>query len=280
MKVLGLVASPRKLGNSEIIVKEMLKSLPDDWDKKMIGLNDLRIDRCRACYACLPQGKNCILPDDLNFFLAHIREADKVIIAAPVYYLGQHTILKLINDRMIAIQNDSREYFKNKQCVIVTPHAVKDWEGYGREATMHFARFLGLNVTGTLVVNKTLPGDVLDEDSLIKIRELAMSLVDNSTVDFRDPALAYCPECDSSLLQIRRNGCWRCVMCGSVGGWKVKDGEFLLSVSPAELKRFSREGMEEHGHILTEIKEEYIRRRKEVAANQSLYKDIDYWTKP
>lgn len=280
MKVLGLVASPRKLGNSEIIVKEMLQSLPDSWDKEMIRLTDLRIDLCRACYACLPQGSNCVLPDDLNFFLSRVREADKVIIAAPVYYLGQHTTLKLINDRMIAIQSDSREYFKNKQCVIVIPHTVKDWEGYAREATMHFARFLGLNVTGSLIVNKTLPGDVLDEDSLIKIRKLATSLVDNSTVDFRDPTLAYCPDCGSSLLQIQRNDRWRCVMCGAVGGWEVKDGEFSMNVTPSAIKRFSREGMEEHGHTLTEIKEEYIRRRNEVAANQARYKEINYWLKP
>ena len=276
MKVLGLAASPRKLGNSEIIVKDMLESLPHDWDKEMLRLSDLRIDRCKACYACLPQGKDCILQDDLNFFLSRIREADKVIIAAPVYYLGQQTTLKLINDRMIAIQNDSSEYFKNKQCVIVIPHTVPDWEGYAREATMHLARFLGMNVTGTLVVNKTLPGDVLDEDSLTKIRRLAISLVDNSTVDFCDPELAYCPSCDSSLLQVRRSGGWRCVICGSVGGWQVHDGEFLLSVSPSELKRFSCEGMEEHGHILTEIKEEYIRRRKEVAARQDAYKAINF----
>lgn len=280
MKVLGLVASARKLGNSEIIVKEMLKSLPDNWDKKMIRLSDLRIDQCKACYACLPQGKDCILQDDLNFFLSRIREADKVIISAPVYYLGQHTSLKLINDRMIAIQNDSSKYFRNKQCVIVIPHTIPDWEGYAREATMHFARFLGLNVTGTLIVNKTLPGDVLDDDSLTKIREMATSLVDNSTVDFRDPELVYCPECDSSLLQIRRNGGWRCVMCGAASDWEVNEGEFLMNGSPSEFKRFSREGMEEHGHILTDIKEEYIRRRKEVAANQDAYKEINYWLKP
>ncbi|MBP1757089.1 MAG: NADPH-dependent reductase [Firmicutes bacterium] len=218
------------------------------------------------------------MPDDLNFFLSRIREADKVIIVAPVYYLGQQTTLKLINDRMLSIQNDSEEYFKNKQCVIVVPHTIKDWEGYAREATMHFARFLGLKVTGTLVVNKTLPGDVLDEDSLTKIKKLTKSLVDNSTVDFSDPTLAYCPDCDSSLLQIQRNGRWRCIMCGSVGKWQVKDGEFFMN-GTSEVERFSCEGMKEHGHVLTEVKEEYIRRRKAVAANQELYKEFDYWIK-
>jgi len=145
---------------------------------------------------------------------------------------------------------------------------------------MNFARFLGLSVTGKLILNKTLPGDVLDAESLTKIREMATSLVDNSTVDFRDPELTYCPECDSSLLQIRRNYGWRCVMCGAVGNWEVNDGEFLMHRLPSELQRFSCEGMEEHGHILTKIKEGYIQRRKEVAANQDLYKAIDYWAKP
>jgi multimeric flavodoxin WrbA len=76
VKILGLVSSPRRLGNSEIVVKEMMNRLPDDWDKQMIRLNDLRIDRCKGCYACLPKEKRCVLKDNLNFFLDHIRAAD------------------------------------------------------------------------------------------------------------------------------------------------------------------------------------------------------------
>lgn len=280
MRVLGLVASPRRVGNSEIIVQEMMNMLPEDWEKEMIRLNDLRIDLCKACYACLPKEKRCILNDDLNFLLDRIKAADKVIIAAPVYSLGQQTTLKLVNDRMISIQNNGEEYFTGKQCVIVIPHVVKDWEGYAREATMHFARFFGLNVTGVLTVRAVLPGDVANAETLDKIGTLAKSLVDNSTVDFSDPEKVYCPDCGSSLLQISRKGKWRCVMCASEGEWSVNDGDFALSWSPGDHRRFTLEGVKIHGGVLTEIKNEFIRRKEQVALIHKKYKNCDLWVKP
>jgi ribosomal protein L37AE/L43A len=278
-KVLGLVASPRRAGNSEIIVKEMMNVLPASWNKRMLRLTDLKIDLCKACYACLPQEKRCVLDDDLNFFLDAIKETDKVIIAAPVYFLGQHTTLKLINDRMISIQNNTREYATGKQCVIAVPHTVPCWEGYGREATMHFARFLNLNVTGNIVLQSMLPGDVVNEDCLNKIRTLAQSLVDDTTVDFQDEEKVYCPDCGSSFLQIFHKGAWRCVMCDAEGSFSATSGKFTLSQKPKSVKRFTPEGMIEHGHTLDAVKNEYILRRGEVASIQSPYKKIDIWLK-
>ena len=275
MKVLGLVASPRRGGNSEIIVKEMMNNLPDDWDKEMIRLNELKLERCKACYACLPKEKGCILDDDLTFFLDHVKDADKVIIAAPVYYLGQQTSLKLINDRM-----NAPEYFTGKQCVIIIPHTVADWEGYAREATMHFARFLGLNVTGTLIIRSTLPGDVVNDDSLQKIRQLAVSLTESSVVNFVDDEKVYCPDCSSSLLQVFRKGLWRCVMCGATGGWEAETGNFSLQWDSCAHRRFTEEGMIEHGHVLDAVKKEYIRRKDEVYAVQKQYKGDDLWLRP
>ncbi|MDF2874310.1 MAG: NADPH-dependent reductase [Sporomusa sp.] len=280
MRVLGLVASPRRVGNSEIIVKEMMNVLPNDWDKGMVSLNNLRIDRCKACYACLPQEKRCILKDDLNFFLDCIREADKVIIAAPVYFLGQHTILKLINDRLISILNNGAEYFAGKQCVIAVPYGIKDWEGYAREATMNFARFLGLNVTGTMIINATLPGDVVDQATLSAIRKLAKSLEDNSVVDFNDPGKVYCPDCGSSLLQICHNSKWHCVFCDAGGEWSVADRQFVLTWNLEDHRRFSQAGMIAHGHALTQAKDKFISSRKQVAAIQGQYKEPDLWIKP
>ncbi|MDR3565132.1 MAG: flavodoxin family protein [Negativicutes bacterium] len=279
MKVLGLVASPRRVGNSEIIVKEMMSALPDDWDKEMLQMNDLKLERCKACYACLPKEKRCVLNDDLNFFLDCIKDADKVIIAAPVYFLGQHTSLKLVNDRMISIQNNTEEYATGKQCVIVIPHTVADWEGYAREATMHFARFLNLNVTGSMIIRATLPGDVATEDSLSDVRKLAKSLVNNTAVDFIDEEKVYCPDCGSSLLQIFHQGKWRCVMCASSGKWTAAEGKFSLSKNASSHRRFTLEGMTEHGHVLDSVKEEYIRRKDEVYVAQKRYKTIDMWKK-
>ena len=68
MKVLALVASQRKLGNSEILAKEMLSALPDTVEKEMIRLTDLEIQGCKACYACLAEETGYVIQDDLHFF--------------------------------------------------------------------------------------------------------------------------------------------------------------------------------------------------------------------
>jgi multimeric flavodoxin WrbA len=54
----------------------MLASLPDSIDQKMIQLTDLAIQHCVACYACLPEGKPCVIEDDLVFVLDNIKAAD------------------------------------------------------------------------------------------------------------------------------------------------------------------------------------------------------------
>ena len=141
MKVLAIVASARKTGNSEILAKEILSALPESTEKKMIRLAELNIEPCRACYACLPAGKGCVIQDDFDGLLQQIREADAVILASPVYFLGMHTRLKLLCDRCISVLNDAKEY-SGRRCVVVVPYGVEGWEGCGVEATVSVARFL------------------------------------------------------------------------------------------------------------------------------------------
>ena len=51
--VLGIVASPRKLGNSELAVKEIGSRIEEPHQLKMIRLNDFDIQPCIGCYRCL-----------------------------------------------------------------------------------------------------------------------------------------------------------------------------------------------------------------------------------
>ena len=57
MRILGLVASPRRLGNSEILVKEIMSVLPAEWPKEMIRLPDLNIKNCTGLLCLSACGK-------------------------------------------------------------------------------------------------------------------------------------------------------------------------------------------------------------------------------
>lgn len=94
MKVLGLSFGKRN-ANCDILCKEALfgaKEAYPDAEVKFINTQRLTIDRCIGCGACstaLEKGKdnNCVVKDDFQMVEAAVREADAIIVAAPVYVL-------------------------------------------------------------------------------------------------------------------------------------------------------------------------------------------------
>ena len=273
MKVLGLIASPRSLGNSEVCVKEILRNLPKEWEKEIVNLSKLHIEPCKACYRCLSAGKQCVIQDDLKLFLEKIQWADKVVLACPVYFLGEQTSVKLIKDRLLTILNEGETFFCNKPCVIAIPHGIENWEGCGREAMLNFAGFLGLRVLGCRLINKHLPGQAAEEDSLAKLKALAGALVENKELSAENLDIIFCPGCQSSLLQVRNNGSWHCVMCGASGQLTADKGRLAIGGLDLGVSRYSKEGMEQHGRDLLEVNEEFRQKRREVLANIKKYKD-------
>ena len=279
MKVLGLVASPRKNGNSEIIVKEMLASLPQDVNKEIIRLTDLEIKPCKACYACLPAEQNCVIKDDLAFFLDKIKGADAVIIASACYFLGSHTSVKTISDRLISILGNAAEY-SGKKCVTAVSYGIPGWEGYAREAVNNFARFLHLDVVGNMVVRAANPGEVVEDQTLATAANLASRLLDSAS-DLSLPGLNTCRQCGSSLLQLSTSGTVRCVMCGAQGAISVNQGKVSAEFPAGGETRFSPQKMIEHCALLESIKQRYISTREELSRRRKPYVQLnDWWVKP
>ena len=278
MKVLGLVASARKLGNSEILAKEILASLPADAEKSMLRLTDLDICQCKACYACLPEDKTCIIQDDFEFFLEAVKAADAIVLATPCYFLGAHTSLKLLNDRFISVLHQSKE-FSGKRCVIAVSYGIPGWEGYAREAAVNFAKFLHFDVLGTMVVNAASPGEVVVPEVLDQARKLGSLLLTGKKEDVSDE-LQRCAQCGSTLLQIFSTGDVQCRMCGTSGKIRMAGDKLELKFERQAHQRFSPEGMTEHGKVLEGIKQQFILTRQELNKRRKPYQDKDWWIKP
>ncbi len=279
MKVLGLVASPRKNGNSEILAKEMFAALPADVDKEMIRLTSLDIKLCNACYACLPAGSSCVIKDDLGFLLDKIKAADAVVIAAACYFLGPHTTIKTVNDRLVSVLADSAA-FTGKRCVTAVVYGVRGWEGYAREAVNNFAGFLHLEVVGNMLVQAASPGEAVRPETLADARDLAGRLLSSAAADPALPGVIGCRQCGSSLLQLTPEGKARCVMCGSHGQLKTDSGGFVVDYAADNHVRFSRSGMEEHSRLLEAIKQRFIATRGELAQLRRPYSEQDWWVQP
>lgn len=278
MKVLGIVASARRLGNSEILAKEMLSSLPEQVEKTLIRLTDLDIRQCTACYACLPEDSRCVIKDDLEFLFEHIRQADAVIITAPCYFLGPHTTVKLVSDRLISLLQKAGE-FSGKKCVVAVSYGIEGWEGYAREATVNLAGFLHLDVVGTMLVKAASPGEVVKPEVLAEARQLAAALLSGVPVQSTADLLS-CEDCGSTLLQLSLNGKVECRMCGLHGKLEVEGEKTHICFDMRQHKRFSPEGMTEHGKLLEAVRDEYIAQRQELNKLRKPYQAYDWWVKP
>ena len=100
--VLGIICSPRKLGNCEIMVKEVSRQVTVPHTLKLIRLHDMDILPCKGCYRCLFDNGQCPLGDDFLKVLHEVVEADALIISVPTYFLSANSMLKRFLDRCLA----------------------------------------------------------------------------------------------------------------------------------------------------------------------------------
>jgi multimeric flavodoxin WrbA len=99
MRVLGIVASPRQGGNTEIMVKEVLAVAGAAGAATDIFLiHDKNIKGCDACGACERTGK-CTIKDDMQLLYPLMNAADAIVFGSPVYFHGVTSQAKAIMDR-------------------------------------------------------------------------------------------------------------------------------------------------------------------------------------
>jgi multimeric flavodoxin WrbA len=103
MKVLGIAGSPRRGGNTDLLLAEVMKgAVSCGAEVKNVILNDLKITPCQHCDACLEAGK-CHIDDDMQMIYRELKEADRVVIASPIQFMGPTAQMKLMIDRCQAL---------------------------------------------------------------------------------------------------------------------------------------------------------------------------------
>jgi len=280
-RVLGIVASPRKLGNCEILTKEIMEATGAINQMELIRLTDLDLKGCRACYACLPKEASCVLEDDLNFLLEKIRLADAVVFAAPCYFLGPHSSIKKFQDRFLSIGNNYEQY-AGKPCVTVTTYGVPGWDGYTEPALNLTARFLNLHLVESASFLGANPAEVLEDPAnLKKAQQMGRALFDPGYR--RTPKANECPVCWSNILKYDKNKV-TCPFCGTTGEFKTEGKEVKMQFYPVTNHRFSDEGRRHHFDVfLKSKKQEFLAKKQHYKELQDPYRsreNVKFITSP
>ena len=103
MKVLGIAGSPRRGGNTNLLLAEVMRGAASRGaEVKTIILNDLKITPCQHCDACLEAGK-CKIEDDMQMMYRELEEADRIVLASPIQFMGVTAQMKAMIDRCQAL---------------------------------------------------------------------------------------------------------------------------------------------------------------------------------
>ena len=114
-KVLGVSGSPRRNGNTELLLKELLNGAESSGlEVELIILSELSISPCTSCDSCQKDGQ-CVINDDMQLMYGKLLEADYVVFASPVYFKGVSAQMKAFIDRCQALW--SRKYILKQKLV-------------------------------------------------------------------------------------------------------------------------------------------------------------------
>lgn len=278
--LLGIIGSPRKHGNSELVVKEIYRQLSGNWELRLMRLPDLDIRPCRACYQCLFDEMACKQDDDFGVALGALLDCDAYAVAAPAYLLDANSGLKRFLDRGLSFYAHVDRLW-GKPAVAVAIAGIEGMEGRTKLAAEGFVKFAMGDLRGSTVLYGALPGEVLLGDKgRSEAKRLALALEQPGNVA-RGAGVPVCPVCGGDSFRFLAEGRLRCLLCSSSGSYEWRDERLHVTTHPGEHPFFNtRDSVLKHAEWLRGMKDQFLRRRKELKSVAQEYTGLGTWVTP
>ena len=112
MKVLAINGSPRKDGNTQVLLEAALAAMSQaHWETELVQIGGKAIHGCRACGVCMTrQDEKCGSGQDVfNEVFGKMLQADAILLGSPTYFADVSTEMKALIDRagFVAMANGS-----------------------------------------------------------------------------------------------------------------------------------------------------------------------------
>jgi len=286
MKILGLIGSYRKLGNTEVLVKEALMEAQNlGAEVSVLRLTDLRIDPCKGCMACAFKEEECRIPDGWCAFRERLMESDAAILGAPTYLLGPVGVIKMITDRNIAFRTAALQH-AGKPGAIIGVSGVRGWEPFAMPMLNIFMFTCGLRVVDQEMFYAQGPGEILLDDSAMKrARKLGSNVFEAASKPVKERTYlgdkGVCPACHQNLFSVR-DEVLECALCQAKAEIKMVKGKTKLVFDPGILKnhRWSEEALFEHFSLaVLPSAPRFLKERDEIMKRARKYRSFPYEAK-
>ena len=278
-KVLGLIASPRRLGNCELMVKAVGRAAPVPCDLTLLRLQDFEIRPCTGCYACLFGDERCVIDDDLQTVHDAVLAADALIVAAPTYFLGANGMLKRYLDRGISLLAHIDRLW-GRPAVGIGIAGIPGREGSTPADLYRFLKLILADVKAVRTVYGALPGEVFEDEANRQVAaDLAEALLgDGSPASENGPR---CPVCGGDAVRFLDADRVRCLTCGNSGTISMTPDGPALGITDEGHRIFtSREAAIAHRAWLQGMKDRFRDRRADLKAIRSDFRHDGTWVRP
>lgn len=310
MKILGLCCG-RKMGNSEILVREALMGAEGmGIDVEIIRLSDLYIKPCTGCNSCqlsylsAKDGKCPIKGDDMPFFRERFLESDGIIIGTPAYEGEAPGYLKVLIDRMgpaydigfaleakrMGCKTIDERFFKPRVIAFIAVGGGPTYPNLGMTIPlMHrFTYSMMIPVVDQMMVGEVgWPGDVLmDEEGIKRANQLGRNVAGEigkprEEVRWMGGKQGICPVCHSNILHYWENGSVNCSICMTKGAIRIVDGEVTVAFEvPNDRYKPLWEYKVHHLHRIGEQYAEFEQRKGEIQKRLKKYESHIAYSKP
>ena len=280
-KILGLIGSPRNLGNCEIMIKEICRNIGAEHKLSLLRLNDFNILPCRGCYRCLFKKESCVLDDDLSKIIDAITSADALIVAAPTYFLGANACLKRLLDRGLSFYAHI-DMLWGKPAVGIGIAGIEGKEGYTLLCIENFIKMIFAKNMTSKICYGALPGEtVLNEQNRNLAGKMASLLFEPSAAYQNKQKDHCCPLCGGETFRFLGGNQVLCMLCSNPGTIDMASGVPIFNIIKSKHQLcLSKQDALAHKQWLLQMKNRYLRQKDKLKTVSLTYLKEGEWIKP
>jgi len=174
---LGISGSPRKEGNTDILVKMVLDKLRNrKLTTEFLRIADYRIKHCEGCRECMRTGECAIKDDDFAYVIKKVEDSPLIILGSPVYWNSPPGVLKDFIDRTHGFYLD-HQHFSGKKFGILSVAADSGFESHETILESWIRAYSGDIIDKVRILARE-KGEVLSRPTeLRKVTEFASNLL-------------------------------------------------------------------------------------------------------
>jgi multimeric flavodoxin WrbA len=151
MRIVGIVGSPRKGGNTEVMANETLRGAEKAGaETELITLFDKDLQICCGCREHVKSGGFCCFRDDLQPIIEKLKKGKGIVFGSPCYLDGASSLMKVFMDRLMCCWSRQDNLVQKKAAIVVVGSRGKESTKFAVQNLRRACHLFKLSVVGSV----------------------------------------------------------------------------------------------------------------------------------